>query len=545
MSLENQQDFPVLPIPHDDPIPQLFGPNSSTLDKSLFAPNLTSTSLLPIDLSHPISAEDDTAPPPLPPASIPASDTATHIVPPPSSTSLPAPTHDIAQNQSAPPSPPPPPRRSTRTKHVPSHFQHYRTHHAALLTPGVVSSSTSSTRYPLQRYISYSQLSPAHRSFVHHISQLVEPASYEQASHDPNWIEAMHSELRALEDNQTWSMVPLPHGQRPIGCKWVFKIKYHSDGTIERYKARLVAKGFTQREGIDYKETFAPVAKLITVRCLLAIAAVRHWPLHQMDVQNAFLHGELHEEVYMLPPPGYRRQGEHMVCRLHKSLYGLKQASRSWFQQFSSVIQEIGFQQSRADYSLFTHVHGNSITVVLLYVDDMIITGNNEEAISKLKKILNGRFRIKDLGPLKYFLGVEVARSKAGISICQRKYTLDILEEAGLLGVKPTKVPMEPDLVLTTTGSDALKEPSRYRRLIGKLIYLTITRPEITYAVNTLSQFMQEPKLHHLKAAHRLLQYLKEAPGQGLLFSSQNQLNLIGYCDADWARCPITRRSVT
>ncbi|KAB2603841.1 hypothetical protein D8674_040043 [Pyrus ussuriensis x Pyrus communis] len=175
----------------------------------------------------------------------------------------------------------------------------------------------------------------------------------------------------------------------------------------------------------------------------------------------------------------------------------------------------------------------------------MIIAGNDEEAISRLKKFLSGCFRIKDLGPLKYFLGVEVARSKAGISICQRKYTLDILEEAGLLGVRPAKVPMEPDLVLTTTGSDALKDPTQYRRLVGKLIYLTITRPDVTYAVNNLSQFMQEPKLHHLKAAHRLLQYLKEAPGQGLMFSSQSELHLIGYCDADWARCPITRRSVT
>ncbi|KAM2468135.1 hypothetical protein PS1_009864 [Malus domestica] len=234
-----------------------------------------------------------------------------------------------------------------------------------------------------------------------------------------------------------------------------------------------------------------------------------------------------------------------MVCRLHKSLYGLKQASRSWFQRFSSTIQEVGFQQSHADYSLFTKVCGHSITVVLLYVDDMIIAGNNEEAISQLKQFLSGCFRIKDLGPLKYVLGVEVARSKAGISICQRKYTLDILEEAGLLGVKPAKVPMELDLVLTTTGGDALKDPTRYRRLVGKLIYLTITRPDITYAVNNLSQFMQEPTLHHLKAAHRLLQCLKEAPGQGLLFPTENQLNLIGYCDADWARCPITRRSVT
>lgn len=287
----------------------------------------------------------------------------------------------------------------------------------------------------------------------------------------------MDTELQALEANQSWSMVSLPPGQRPIGCKWVFKIKYKSDGTIDRYKACLVAKGFTQHEGIDYKETFAPVAKLTTVRCLLTVVAVRNWPLHQMDVQNAFLHGDLHEEVYMLPPPGSRRHGERLVCRLHKSLYRLKQASRSWFQKFHSAIRDIGFTQSRAGYSLFTQVTGGSLTIILLYVDDLVITRNDDAAINNLKQFLNSRFRIKDLGPLKYFLGVEVARSKVGITICQRKYTLDILEEAGLLGVKPAKVPMEHDLVLLPTGSDPLKDPTRFRRLIGKLIYLTITRP--------------------------------------------------------------------
>jgi hypothetical protein len=148
----------------------------------------------------------------------------------------------------------------------------------------------------------------------------------------------MQAELKALSDNNTWSFVPLPPKQRPIGYKWVFKLKYQSDGTLEHYKARLVAKGFTQHEGIDYKETFAPVAKLIIVRCLLVVVVVRNWSLHQMGVQNAFLYGELQKEVYMLPPPGCHRQGENIVCRLHKSLYRLKQASRSWFGEFSSAI---------------------------------------------------------------------------------------------------------------------------------------------------------------------------------------------------------------
>ncbi|RVW84809.1 Retrovirus-related Pol polyprotein from transposon RE1 [Vitis vinifera] len=381
---------------------------------------------------------------------------------------------------------------------------------------------------------------------LYHTAKVASSQSSSLLVLDPKWQEAMAAELHALEQNHTWTLTPLPSGHRPIGCKWVYKIKYNSDGTVERYKARLVAKGFTQREGIDYKETFSPVAKLTTVRCLLAIAAVRHWSLHQMDVQNAFLHGDLLEEVYMQLPPGFRRQGETpMVCRLNKSLYGLKQASRSWFRKFSATIQQDGFHQSRADYSLFTKISGNSFTAVLIYVDDMIITGNDENVIAALKESLHTKFRIKDLGQLRYFLGIEVARSTDGISISQRKYTLDILDEAGLLGAKPLSTPMEENNKLLPTVGDLLKNPSTYRRLVGQLIYLTITRPEISYSVHILSQFMQEPRKPHLHAVHHLLRYLKGAPGQGLYFPAKGNLLLRGFCDADWARCSITRRSVT
>ena len=182
---------------------------------------------------------------------------------------------------------------------------------------------------------------------------------------------------------------------------------------------------------------------------------------------------------------------------------------------------------------MFTHKHGQSFTVILLYVDDMILIGNDDTAIHDLKHFLGNYFKIKDLGPLKYFLGVEIARSKSGISFCQRKYTLDILEDAGLLGAKPEKIPMEANLALMPTRSDPLKDPTSYRRLIGRLIYLTITRPEITYAVNTLSQFMHEPQKHHFATARKLLHYLKGAPCQGLLFPSDGPLHLTAYCDAN------------
>ncbi|KAH9717541.1 hypothetical protein KPL71_021864 [Citrus sinensis] len=184
------------------------------------------------------------------------------------------------------------------------------------------------TRYPLCNFVSYHRYSPQHRSFTVAVSQDIEPTSYAKATSHSHWQEAMQSELAALEANHTWSLTSLSPGKKPIGCRWVYKIKRHLDGTIERFKARLVVKGYTQLEGIDYHDTFSPTAKMITVRCLLALAAAQNWSLHQLDVNNAFLHGDLHEEIYMSPPPGLRRQVENLVCRLHKSLYGLKQASR-------------------------------------------------------------------------------------------------------------------------------------------------------------------------------------------------------------------------
>ena len=254
----------------------------------------------------------------------------------------------------------------------------------------------------------------------------------------------MAVELHALQQNHTWTLTPLPSDHHPIGCKLVYKIKHNSNGIIEWYKALLVAKGFTQCEGIDYKETFSPMAKLTTIWCLLVVVVVRHWSLHQMDVQNAFLHGDFLEEVYMQLPPSFHRQEETpMVCWLNKSLYGLKQASHSWFQKFYTTIQQDGFHQSRVDYSLFTKIFGNSFTDVLIYVDDIIITDNYENVIAALKKSLHTKFRIKDLVQLRYFLSIEIARSTYGISISQQKYTLDILDEAGLLGAKPLSTPME------------------------------------------------------------------------------------------------------
>ncbi|XP_039158545.1 jacalin-related lectin 9-like [Eucalyptus grandis] len=204
---------------------------------------------------------------------------------------------------------------------------------------------------------------------ISRISEEQEPSSYSEAAHDAKWQHAMEVELKALNENHTWDIVPLPAGRKPIGCKWVYKIKFKADGSVERYKARLVAKGFTQREGFDYHETFSPVAKEVTVRSFLSIAASRNWPLHQMDVNNAFLHGDLDEEIYMELPQGLRRQGESRVCHLRKSLYGLKQASRQWYAKFTAALTNTGFQHSKHDYALFTWTE-DFIESIAFKVDD-------------------------------------------------------------------------------------------------------------------------------------------------------------------------------
>ncbi|CAM8905835.1 unnamed protein product [Rhodiola kirilowii] len=286
---------------------------------------------------------------------------------------------------------------------------------------------------------------------------------------------------------------------------------------------------------------------MTTVRCLLAIAAAKTWPVFQLDVDNAFLHGDLHEEVYMLTPPGFYlpEKQKGMVCKLQRSIYGLKQASRQWFSRFSDSLIHFGFKQSLEDYSLFTLRRNGHFIILLVYVDDVVITGTSPELIQQIKDFIHDKFKIKDLGHLKYFLGIEVARSQEGIFINQRKYVLDILEDHSFTDSKPVQTPLEIKHGLSLSTTSPITDPAVYRKLVGILIYLTITRPDLAFAVHTLSQFMANPTEDHLKAAHRLLRYIKLAPAQGIFFSAESDLCLSGFCDADWASCPLTRRSVT
>ncbi|GKV30597.1 hypothetical protein SLEP1_g39391 [Rubroshorea leprosula] len=263
----------------------------------------------------------------------------------------------------------------------------------------------------------------------------------------PCWKEAMDSELSALLENDTCDMVPCPSNVSIIGSRWVFSVKLKADGSIERYKARLVAQGYKQEYGIDYIETFAPVAKMTTVRLLITLSAMHQWPISQMDVKNAFLHGNLKETVYMKPPLGYSHS-KSMVCKLKRSLYGLKQAPRAWFERFRQVIVDAGYVQSSHDYSLFMHNSPQGVTLLLIYVDDMLITGSNKEGIAKLKELLCRSFQMKDLGPLTYFLGLEVHSSSRGYAVNQRKYVLDLIQFANLSDDKCVDTPMEVNVKL-------------------------------------------------------------------------------------------------
>lgn len=355
----------------------------------------------------------------------------------------------------------------------------------------------------------------------------------------------MQQEIQALEDNGTWTLEPLPSGKHALGSQWVYRIKYHSDGRIERLKSRLVVFGNHQQAGIDYTETFAPIAKMTTVWAFLAIPASKNWELHQMDVHNAFLHGDLDEEVYMKLPPDFARFDPNLVCRLRKSLYGLKQAPRCWFAKLITALKGYGFLQSYSDYSLFTFTRGTVQINVLVYVDDLIISGNDSAALTLFKAYLSDCFKMKDLGTLKYFLGIEVARSSSGLFLCQRKYTLDIISEVGLLCAKPCGSPMEQNHRLAHDEGPLFEDPERYRRLVGRLIYLVVTRPDLAYSVHILSQFLQAPHVAHWEAVVRIVRYLKGTPGQGVLLRADSNLSLQGWCDSDWAACPIMRRSMS
>lgn len=276
----------------------------------------------------------------------------------------------------------------------------------------------------------------------------------------------MGAEIGALEDNITWDLEELPPGKKTLGCKWVFRIKHKSDGTTEWHKSRLLVLGNNQIESIDCKETFAPVAKMSTVQIFLDVAAKRDFEFHQMDVHNGFLHGDLKEEVWMKLLPGFGSPNETHVCRLRKPLYGLRQAPRCWFTILTTALREYDFTQSKKEYSFFSFICPDVCLHFLVYVDDLIISGNTAAVIQKFKDYLSSCFHMKDFGILEYFLRIEVARNSTGIYLCQQKYALDILTETGILGCKSSGSPIDQNHKLALASGNDIADPKKYRRLM-------------------------------------------------------------------------------
>ena len=429
--------------------------------------DLSSPSLLPSVSATPVIDLPMTVSIPLPEVSPPSASLPSDPSSEPKSPSSPIAT--VPAPVSPPPSPPPP----VSDLHLP-----------IALRKG----TRQCTQYPIAHHVSPVRLSPSYQSLALAVLTESIPKSYIEALQVPAWKAAMDVEYAAFIQRETWTLVPRPIDANVVSCKWVYSLKYNPDGSIARYKARLVARGFSQAYGLDYHETFSPVARLSSIRVLFSIALDQSWQLHQLDVSNAFLYGDLDEQVFMEQPPGYVAQGESSeVCLLKKAIYGVKQSPRAWFHKFSHLLFAYGFVSTVSDPTVMRKRTPHGCVILAVYVDDIIITGSDDAEVTATKAYLAQHFVTRDLSPPRYFLGLEIAYRQGQMSICQRKYVLDLLEETGMLGCKPASSPMEQNVDWWDNATALLEDAGIYRRLVGKLIYLTVTRPDISYAVSILS----------------------------------------------------------
>ena len=380
-----------------------------------------------------------------------------------------------------------------------------------------------------------------------------DPTSYQEAMASPNsdrWKTAADVEMNSILKNKTWELVDLPPGKTAIGSKWVFKTKMNADGSINKHKARLVAQGFAQQHGIDYEETFAPVVKYVSLRAVLAIANQHNMELHQMDVNSAYLNGDIDADIYMRQPEGFiDSDNPNKVCKLRKGLYGLKQGGRIWNQKIDRYLKTQGYTPSDADPCIYVKHNQGKIVIIALYVDDTIIASNCNEMLLDAKKMLNEKFDMTDLGEVKSILGMSVERNRAKgvLTINQSAYLRSVLERFGMADCNPVSTPMEPGKHYEKTPDDEEGFNTReFQALIGSLVYASIaTRPDISEAVGKLSQHMSKPNKEHWAAAKRVLRYIKGTLQFGLYFERSDNFELIGYSDADWAGDVDTRKSTS
>jgi hypothetical protein len=376
--------------------------------------------------------------------------------------------------------------------------------------------------------------------------QSSDPQSYGEAAGNPFWESAMQEEYNSLLENQTWDLVALPSGRKLVKCRWVYRTKSVADGQINRYKSSLVAKGFQQVHGIDYDKTFTSVVKMDSIRLALSIAATKGWEVHHMDVKNAFLHDDLSEEIYMEQPQGFM-QDSSLVCRLKKSLYGLKQTPRAWYAKMDSYLLSQNFVRCKSYPNVYMLRTTDSLLLIVLYVDDLLITGcsNSMSTIAAVKRILHDRFLMMDMGPLHLFLGLEISQDALGIKLSRAKYARDLLERFHMIDCKSTPTPFLSGVKLEDGGETTLVDNTLYRQLVGSLLYLTHSRADLSYAVGVVSRFMQEPHELHWKAAKSILRYVQGTITFVIRYAADSTLDLIGFNDSDWARYSTDRKSTS
>ncbi|GJT75471.1 putative RNA-directed DNA polymerase [Tanacetum coccineum] len=381
----------------------------------------------------------------------------------------------------------------------------------------------------------------------HSLGDLNEPTSYKAAMLDAEsnkWIDAMNAEIQSMMDNNVWVLVDLPPGCKTVGSKWIFKKKTDMDGIVHVYKARLVAKGYTQLYGVDYEETFSPVANIRAIRILISIAAYYDYEIWQMDVKTTFLNGYLDEDIYMVQPKGFVDPNHpRKVCKLKRSIYGLKQASRSWNKRFDEEIKRFGLAQNLDEPCVYQKASGSNVIFLILYVDDIIIMGNHIPSLQSVKDYLGKCFAMKDLGEAAFILGIKIYRdrSKRLIGLSQNAYMDKILKRYKMDNSKRGHIPMQERLDLNKSqGAQTPKEVNRmknvpYASAVGSIMYaVRCTRPDVAFAQNLTSRFQQNPGELHWTAVKNILKYLRNTKDMFLVYGGNpsTELRVECYCDA-------------
>lgn len=378
-------------------------------------------------------------------------------------------------------------------------------------------------------------------------TDLKEPKTFNEVlkrNDKDKWMDAMKNELNSLAQNGTWELVDIPEGRKPIGCKWVFKIKTDADGRITKYKARLVAQGFSQKFGVDYDEVFAPVVRQTTFRMFLTLAGEKQLTIKQYDIKTAFLYGNLKEEIYMKQPVGFEVPN-NKFCKLKKSIYGLKQSAKCWNEKLINVFLNVGFSRGLADSCVLKILKDGEWIFLLIYVDDILVAANSENHHNFVKLILKNNFDISDMGEVNFYLGIKIEKGiDKYFTISQENYINKIVEDSGVTDAKFSKIPMDIGYVKENDDNNFMPSNEKYHHLIGSLLYLSVnTRPDISTAVSILSRKVNNPTFRDWAELKRLIKYLNGTKELKLKLTCNNKKGLYGFADADWAQCQADRKS--